>query len=133
MKTVKEAVDHYLPKKMNDEMSLGEIRHELQKKGDFSEVEINSICLNISDHELASLGEKKAFSFEFLNHTIFSYFMILASIAIFVFSYWRFNNLTKLSAITEVSDADFFVPIVFIIASSLFLVRHLIRVIKRKR
>lgn len=133
MQSVKEAVEFYLPKKRSGEMSLGDIRHELQTKGEFSEIEINSICLNISDQELAGLNEKKAFSFDFLDHIVFNIFMILASITIFIFSFFKFDKLVKLSETYEVSEINYFVPGVFMVASTMFLIRHVAKIIKRSR
>lgn len=134
MKTVKEAVDHFLPKKRSGEMSLSDIRHELTDNSDFSEAEINSICEHISDRELESLDKKKMWKLDFLDNIYFSIFMILASIAIFIFSMRRFMQLKDLSDQgAEIDDIDYFLPSAFMLASVIYFLRHVFRIIKRSK
>ena len=132
MKTVQDAVDHYLPKKKSGEMSMSDIRHELTENSDFSEVEINSICYRISDSEIEGLGEKKMFKFDFTDNVIFSVFMILATIAIFIWSFLRFKELREAAdGGAEIADVDFFLPGAFMLVSIIYLVRHIFRIIKK--
>lgn len=132
MKTVEEAVDHYLPKKRSGEMSLSGIRHELKENSAFSKAEINEICSAISNHELDNLGEKKLWKLDFLDNVYFSIFMILASIAIFIFSIRRYLQLKELeNQGAKIEDIDFFLPFAFILASMIYFIRHVFRIVKR--
>ena len=134
MKTVKDAVEYYLPKKQSGEMSMSDIRHELTENSAFSEVEINSICSNVSNLELDALGEKKMYRLDFLNSVYFSYFMILGSLAIFIYSIVRFMTIRKLIEDgAKVDDFSYFLPIAFMVGSIIYLVRHVTKVVKRSR
>ena len=132
MNTVKEAVDFYFLKKKSGELSMTEIRKDLTANTNFSEAEINSICKNISDQELDGIGEKKMLKFDFLDNFSFSIFMILATVAIFIFSFNRFIYLCKMSELgAEINDIDFFLPAAFMLMSVIYLVRHIFKLIRK--
>lgn len=131
--TKKEAVEFYLPQKLKGQISLGDIRQELMDEGEFSEEVISEICTEISDLELSSINENKGLSLNFLDHVLFSYFMVLFSVVIFLYSYRNYLKLDELAEITEVEDIQLILPILFMIASVFYLFRHIMKIIKRSR
>ena len=134
MKSIQEAVAHYLPQKKSGDISLSEIRAELKAKGELSDEDIAAVCQQISDQELASLEKKKTFKLDFLEGTGFSVFMILATIAIFIYSLNRFQYLRGLQAEgAQINDVDYFLPAFFMLAGVIYFVRHLFRLIKRMK
>lgn len=113
-------------------MSISAIRRELTESSRFSATEIDTICASVSSRELESLGEKKNFSPTFLSSIYFSFFMILATIGIFIYSFFRFRELRTLAERgQEVADVDFFLPAAFMLTSIIYLVRHIFTVIKK--
>jgi hypothetical protein len=133
MESKQEAIEFYLPKKKSGSMSLGDIRFELKENTGFTEEEISNICTSISDQELAELNKSKSFSFNVLNSIYFNIFMIMASIAIFIYSFLQFDALVRLSDTTEIAKVDYLIPIGFMVMSIIYLFRHFIQIIKRKR
>ncbi|MBD3636109.1 MAG: hypothetical protein HUJ25_02110 [Crocinitomicaceae bacterium] len=135
METVQEAIDHYLPKKKSGEMSLADIREEIKSRHNFREEQIQYICSEISELELKELQSKKQTgSGNILGSVYFSYFMIVACVAIFIISYLRFDKLkTYADQGIEIDDVQYFLPAAFMLGAIIYLVRHIIRIVRFKK
>ncbi|MEX1001702.1 MAG: hypothetical protein WDZ35_06265 [Crocinitomicaceae bacterium] len=125
-------VAHYLPKKIANELSLGDIRKELAEKG-YTKDEISDICSTLSDRELAAINSTSQQSGGFLNHPTFSYLMILISLVIFVISLQKLLVVIELRQEVEVPLQYYLWPIFFIIGSLFFSVKHFLKLKSRKK
>lgn len=132
MSTIAEAVQYYYPKKKNGELSLGEIREALIAEGKYPAEDIHTICKTISERELNAVETSKNKRLDFLHGIYFSIFMLLASIAIFMYAFNRYDQLrTAVNAGAEVDQFQQLLPVGFMILAAMFFVRHLLRLIKQ--
>jgi hypothetical protein len=131
MKTVKDAVDHYFPKRMKGEMSIADIRSEIIERHDFREEHVKEICREISELEFAALNADKKPALSFQNKLGFSYLMLFSSLVIIVLCVVKISRISKVDS-AELGKYDKFTPYVFI-AGALFLIgKHLMRIKKSK-
>lgn len=127
----REAVEHYLPKKKSGEKSLADIRQEILQRHDFREEQVKEIIREISDRELEEISEKPKNHFAFLHHVGFSYFMVIANLAIIIYSTYL---LTKMASpeFEHLGPRRFAGPLVFIGGAITMLGRNVIKIKKHR-
>jgi hypothetical protein len=133
VKTVDEAFDHYFPLKKSGELSLKDIREELEKKRRFSDEEISAICIQISDHEMNELYTQKNSFFKIFEHIGFAYFNAILMVGIIgyciYFIYWTYNQ----DLVVEVPSSLKIYPLVFIGGALTFFFRNYMRIRRHRR
>lgn len=133
MKTVEEAITHYLPLKKSGELSLKEIREELGKNGRFSDEDLSAICVRISDQEMNDLYSRKRSFLGLFQHIGFAYFNALLMLGIIAyciyFMYWVFNQ----DSTVEVPSSLKIYPLIFIIGALTFFARNYRRIKQHRR
>lgn len=126
MKTVPEAVAYYLPKKLNGEITMSEIRSELSR---FSEEEIQEICREISDAEFDNMKKEKRPLFAFMNHISFSYILVFGNLGIIIFCCFYLYNIYAQEPEYSLQIA----PYLFIAGAVTLMGKHWIRIKKYKQ
>lgn len=80
-----EAIQHYLKKRLNDQMDLTLIKTELKNIHQFDEADVLYISREIADREIDQMNTPKTI-LGFLNHIIFSYIMAIAALSVVILS-----------------------------------------------
>ena len=129
MKDVNEAIRYYRQRKATSELSIHEIRKELENSGNFNAAEVSKICRTISDDEMSELKAESGNPLDLFNNIFFT----LLLIPLFGYlSYVAYVGLEELWARQAVGEVDFKIVAwrYFIMGGALFfLIRNCVRVI----
>jgi len=133
VKTVEEAINHYFPLKKSGELSLKEIREELEKNRRFSDEDVSAICVHISDQEMNDLNANKISFLGIFQHIAFAYFNALLMLGIIgyciYFMYWTYSQ----ENVDEIPSSLKIYPLVFIGGALTFFTRNYIRIRRYRR
>lgn len=133
MKDVTEAINYYRQRKMNSELSIHEIRKELEHSGNFNAAEVSEICRTISDDELSQLKTASNNPLAIFNHILFTILLI----PLFAYlSYVAYKGLDELWTRQSFGKVDFKITAwrYFIMVGALFfLLRNCFRVVRHFR
>lgn len=129
MNSVEEAVQYYRERKANSELSILEIRKELENTGNFNAAEVSRICRTISDSELDGLQTESSNPLDFLNSIYFSIGLIPVFAYLTYVAYIGLEDLWARQAIGEV-PMNIVTWRYFIMAGALFfLIRNILRAV----
>ena len=130
MESIESAIKRYSERKANSELSLSEIRHELNKEGNFSAAEISKICRTISDNEMKGLKKEKVNPAVYLHHPAVAFVLLALFGYLVVVAYQRLEELWAIQEFGQV-ETKILIWRYFLLAGAIFFFgRNLFRVIK---
>lgn len=133
MNRVDVKINELLARSENQRLSISEIRRELEDEGELNDVEISTVCRELSDAELSGLNNQKGSILNFFSNIYLAYFLSIAFMILSAVAVFYIMEIKDLQLVGEVPTSMILWRYFLLAGSLFFLTRNLSRIIKHLR